>query len=631
MNKGVALLLIIFLIVPYSVFSIATFAVQETEKISLQPNVTDPDADNLITTYAPPLNENGEWQTSYGDAGEYKATVTVSDGITSVSEDVLIIVKKKEESPKIDSYAPKEDVLGIKETESIGFEVSASDLNKDDLSYKWLLDAKAAKDGLKFSYDTTYNDAGAHKLSVVVSDGTASASREWEINVENVDVERLLDEIKDVIAINENDAVRLELPDFEKYGLAYAISEPIGNNNEWKTNYEDAGSYDIKLHVEGKGFSEDKIVNVIVNDVDRPLTFDKIGNKIINENEELAITLSANDPDGDKINFSVNNLPEGATIERNVFTWEPSHDAVRKEGFVDIVMDKFRVLSKSFYVQFVASARDKNLVQNVIITVKDINRAPVIENIGTITINEGETLKIVPNAYDLDGDKISVSYSGFIDTDTFESGFDDAGTYFVKITASDGLLETSKFVQINILESNRAPVFGKIEEVKAKEGDSIAILLNANDPDGNEISFSVDNPPEGSSLKGNAFFWSPNFNVAAKKETRNFDLVFVANDGKTETRQIAKVEISDKNRAPKIIDATKSVAANANKPVLMFVKAVDEDGDELTYIWNFGIFQKYKATSSHQRTFTSRGAKVVKVIVSDGTDKLEQTINVNVI
>ena|SRR3989338_3943993 len=632
MNKGVALLLIIFLIVPYSVFSIATFAVQETEKISLQTNATDPDADNLITTYSAPLNENGEWQTAYGDAGEYKSTITVSDGTTSDSKEVLIIVKKKEESPKIDSYAPKEDVLGIKEAESISFEVSASDLNKDDLSYKWLLDGKEeAKDGMKFTYDTTYNDAGAHKLSVVVSDGAASAGREWEINVENVDVERLLDEIKDVITINENDAVRLELPDFEKYGLAYTISEPIGNNNEWKTNYGDAGSYDIKLHVEGKGFKDDKTVNVVVNDVDRTLTFDKLTNQVINENEELKITLNANDPDGDEINYSVNNLPEGAVLEGNVFTWKPSHDAVKKEGFVDIVMDKFRVLSKSFYVQFSASARDNQIVQNIIITVKDVNTAPVIEDIEPITINEGETLKITPNAYDLDGDKISLSYSGFIDTDTFKSGFDDAGTYFIKITASDGLLETPKFVQVNILESNRVPVFGEIEEVKVKEGDSIAILLEANDPDGDEISFSVDNPPEGSSLKGNAFFWSPNFNVAAKKETKNFDLVFAANDGKTETRQIAKVEIFDKNRAPKIIDATKSIAANANKPVLMFVKAVDEDGDELTYTWNFGIFQKYKATSSHQRTFTSKGTKFVKVTVSDGIDEVEQLINVNVV
>jgi hypothetical protein len=193
------------------------------------------------------------------------------------------------------------------------------------------------------------------------------------------------------------------------------------------------------------------------------------------------------------------------------------------------------------------------------------------------------------------------------------------------------LLEASKFVQINIEESNRAPLFGKISDIKAREGDSIAVLLNANDPDGDEISYSVDNPPEGSSIKGNAFLWTPSFNIANRKETKEIDLVFAASDGVAETRQIAKVEIIDKNRVPKIIDATKSITAKANEPVLMFVKAIDDDGDELTYTWNFGLLEKYKATANHQRIFTSRGTKVVKVIVSDGIDEVEQVINVNVV
>ena len=630
MNKRVALLVTIFLVLPSIVFSITIFTVQETEKVSLQANVTDPDFDNLMTTYTSPLNESGEWQTNYGDAGEYTATVTVSDGAISVSKDMLIVVEKKEESPKIDSFTPKQDVLDIKEAESIDFKVSASDLNKDELSYEWFLDDKKVKDSQEYTYDTTYNDDGSHEIRVEISDGTATISNEWTVNVENVDVEELLNGIGDVTA-NENEVVKLRLPNFEKYGLSYSISEPLGSKNEWKTGYDDAGTYKIKVHAEGKGFNDDKTVKVVVNDVDRTLIFDSIGNKVLNENEELVITLNANDPDGDEITYSANNMPNGAEFEGNVFTWKTSYDTVKKGGFVDRVIDKFRILSKSFYIQFSASSKDKKLVQNVIITVKDADRAPVLEDMEPITINEGDTLKIAPKAYDLDGDKVKLSYSGFISTDTFKSGFDDAGTYYVKVTASDGLLETSKFVQINISQSNRAPAFSKIKEIKSREGDNIAVLLNANDPDGDEITYSMDNPPEGSSLKGNAFLWTPSYSLANKKETTKFDLVFVANDGKAQTRQIAKAEISDKNRAPKIINATKSIAAKVNQPVLMSVKAADDDGDELAYTWNFGFLEKYKATAIHQRIFTSRGAKTVKVIVSDGIDKVEQLINVNVV
>ncbi|MBI2658982.1 hypothetical protein HYX05_02665 [Candidatus Woesearchaeota archaeon] len=630
MNKRVALLVTIFLLFPCIVFSTSTFTVYETEKVSLQPSVTDPDADNIITTYTSPLDENGRWQTTYGDAGEYTATVTVSDGITSVSEDVMIIVERKEEKPIIESFNPEEETLSIKETESIEFSVLATDLNKDDLEYRWFLDGDEVKEGNEYTYDTTYNDDGSHEIRVEISDGTSAISHEWDADVENVDVEGLLDGIEDAV-FNENEIASLNLPDFEKYGLVYSISEPVGSKNEWHTGYEDEGTYDVEIHAEGKGFKGDKTVKVTVNDADRPLTFESIGNKILNENEEIEITLNANDPDGDEITYSAENLPEGAEFDDNVFAWKTSFDTVKKEGFVDRLLGRFRTLSKSFYVQFSASSKDKNVVQNVIITVKDVNRAPVIEDMEPIKINEGDTLKIVPNAYDLDGDRVRLKYSDFLNKDTFKSGFDDAGTYNVKVTASDGMLEASKDVQIEIKQSNRAPLFKKIKEIKSMEGDNIAILLNAPDPDGDVIEYSIDNPPEGSSIKGNAFLWTPAYSTAGKKETKKLDIVFVASDGKAEIRQVAKAEIKDKNRAPRIINATRSVAAKVNKPVLMSVNAVDDDGDELTYTWNFGFLEKYKATALHQRIFKSKGVKTVKVTVSDGIDKAEQVINVNVV
>ena len=630
MNKGVALLVTIFLIFPYIVFSIPAFTVQETEKVSLQANATDPDSDNTITTYTSPLNENGEWQTTYGDGGNYTATVTVSDGVTSVSEDVSIIVERKEEQPVIESSAPEQGQLSIKESESIDFRVLATDLNKDELSYEWFLDDEKAKDGKEYTYSTTYNDDGSHEIRVEVSDGTAAISKEWDVDVENVDVEELLDGIKD-IAVNENEIARLEIPDFEKYGLSYSISEPLGSKNEWQTGYDDAGTYKIKVHAEGKGFNDDKTVKVFVNDVDRPLVFESIGNRVLNENEEIVIGLNAHDPDGDEITYSANNLPEGAKFEDNIFTWKTTYDTVKKKGFIDRLLDRFRALSKNFYVKFSAFSNGKEVVQNVMMTVKDANRAPVLEDMEPIKINEGDTLKIAPKAYDLDGDKVKLSYSGFVNTDTFKSGYDDAGTYYVEVTASDGLLQNSKSVQINISQSNRAPVLDKIQKIKSGEGDNIAVLLNAHDPDDDEITYSMGNPPEGSSINGNAFLWTPPYSLANKKEAKKFDLVFVASDGKAETRQIAKAEIKDKNRVPKIINATKSVAAKVNKPVLMYVNAVDDDGDVLTYTWKFGFLESYKATAIHQRIFKSRGTRIVKVTVSDGIDKAEQTINVNVV
>ena len=331
MNKKLVLFLAIFLLCSFIVYSVSTFTIQETERISLEPNATDPDSDKLSITYSLPFNEKGEWQTDYGDAGEYTARVTASDGITNVSEDVLIIVKKKEESPKIESVEPKKDDLGIKEAQGIQFKALASDLNKDELSYQWLLDDKKAADGQEFYYDTTYGDSGEHKVAVVVSDGAMEARKEWDVKVENVDIEILMDDIKD-LTVNENEVVRLNIPNFKKYSLEYSISEPLGNKNEWKTTYNDSGAYSIEVHAAGKGFDGTKFVVVAVKDVDRPPVFDKIENKVLNEGEKIEIVLSANDPDGDEVSYSADNLPAGAKLEGNVFTWETSYDTIKKEG-----------------------------------------------------------------------------------------------------------------------------------------------------------------------------------------------------------------------------------------------------------------------------------------------------------
>jgi len=317
MSKKIMLLLIIFLVLPLA-YSANVFNVEETGKVSLHANATDPDSDKLVTTYSAPLDENGGWQTNYGDAGTYNSTITVSDGTTSVSKDITIIVAKKEVSPEIQSFEPIENNLNIKEAESVNFKALAIDLNKDSLTYEWHLDDKKVKDGQEFSYDTTYNDAGSHKISVAVSDGTESTSKEWNVNVAKVDVGNLLYEIPDVV-FNENEVVSLKLPDFEKYGLSYSISQPVGNNNEWKTTYSDAGTYDVTVHAAGKGFSGDKTVKVVVNNVDRAPVFDKLENKVINEGEELKIVLHAADPDVDEITYSASNMPEGAKLEGDTF------------------------------------------------------------------------------------------------------------------------------------------------------------------------------------------------------------------------------------------------------------------------------------------------------------------------
>src|SRR3989338_1529629 len=96
MNKRVFVsIFLLSLLLAQAVVSLTEIKVQETELVDLETKAADPDKeDQLSYTFTPPLDENGKWQTNYGDAGTYNVTVTVSDGELSSSEQVLLTVEK---------------------------------------------------------------------------------------------------------------------------------------------------------------------------------------------------------------------------------------------------------------------------------------------------------------------------------------------------------------------------------------------------------------------------------------------------------------------------------------------------------------------------------------------------------
>jgi len=86
------------------------------------------------------------------------------------------------DAPTIDTYLPLSDVVKMKTTQSRTFEVLASD-DGDNLTYKW------QKDGVDISGATTRtykleNPALENfTLKIIVSDGTLTATRSWEVEV----------------------------------------------------------------------------------------------------------------------------------------------------------------------------------------------------------------------------------------------------------------------------------------------------------------------------------------------------------------------------------------------------------------------------------------------------------------
>ena len=250
--------------------------VQETDLVDLVPKAEDPDKNtDLAFTFTSPLNDKGQWETKYGDAGEYTITVTASDNELTTSRDVLLIVNKKEESPKIDGAKPIESALIIDEMQAVDFTIQASDLNKDTLTYEWKLDGNVVGTNTKYTYQTDYDGAGTHTVKVDVSDGsTSTVNKIWSVNVGNVNRAPLLERIRDIMSKETDNIVITALAaDSDNDQINYSISdkrfEQDNNVFTWQTDYDGAGTYEVTLTASDGKDSTSQTFSVNVENVNR--------------------------------------------------------------------------------------------------------------------------------------------------------------------------------------------------------------------------------------------------------------------------------------------------------------------------------------------------------------------------
>ena len=259
--------------------------VQETDLVNLVPKAEDPDKDKLTFAFTSPVDANGQWQTKYGDAGEYTITATASDGQLTATKEVLIIVKKKEEAPAIDSFKPEQTAIQIDETNTVLFQIKSSDLNKDSLKHSWKLDGVEVSDKDSMEYKTTYEDSGSHTVKVTVSDGTLETEKIWSVTVNNLNRKPQLAKIADIKA-KETDiiTIKAEALDDDNDALTYSIDNSMfvqdGNTFTWKTGYDDSGEHTATVSVSDGKDTINQTIRISIENVNRaPVILDIVQKK----------------------------------------------------------------------------------------------------------------------------------------------------------------------------------------------------------------------------------------------------------------------------------------------------------------------------------------------------------------
>ena len=326
----------------------------EGDLMQLKPEAVDPDGDKITYTFTLPFDRNGNWQTKLGDEGKYTVIVTASDGKTSTSETVLVLIGRANRAPVINCQA-----ITVSEGDKIDLHDGCSVTDEDNaeivVTYSGWMDS--------WRYQTTYDDAGTHTVVITASDKR--------------DRETLHTVIKEVEVVVKN----------TNRAPVFSDSFPVE-------------------------------ISAIENDI-------------------IALSRDAvSDPDGDKVTLT--------------FSAPFDKDGVWKTKIGD---------AGSYTVDVVASDSGTTTKRTVVIKVGLLNTAPVLKTISDITVKEGETVKLPISATDREGDKLTVTISGWMTTDAYKTTYNDAGSYTAKVTVTDGEFTTIQVVNIVVVDVNRPPVF----------------------------------------------------------------------------------------------------------------------------------------------------------------------------
>jgi len=218
--------------------------------------------------------------------------------------------------------------------------------------------------------------------------------------------------------------------------------------------------------VVGDGSAQDsEVVTIAVQRSNVAPVLAAIGGQSTRENESLTFAVSAADADGDPITYSATNLPNGASLTGQTFSWTPTYSQ-----------------AGSYEVTFRASDGLAQDSQTITISVTNINRSPNLAAIGDRSVDQDGTLTFDLSAIDPDGDSVAYSATGLpsganLTGGTFNWASAETGSYEITFTASDGELTDSQTMTIMVVAVGAdlmAPVVARYSPAP----DAIQVPLN---------------------------------------------------------------------------------------------------------------------------------------------------------
>ena len=586
-RKNIVIILVLLVVINIALAATRVYYVEETDFIKIDVDAVDPDNDNVAYTYSVPLDEKGEWQTDYDDAGEYDVDITASDGQGQTVERVKIIVTNKNQPPKV-----TENKIIVKETQQVDLKLAVKDPDDDPLSY--VFKAPFDKNG---RWQTTYGNEGTHIASFTVSDGEFNTTARVEVVVVKTNQPPIIATVfseDSEVHLNEGETLTffanaVDKDNKDNGSVTYSwlldtveITREKEGSYSW--SYESAGKHELKLTVaDGRAAATKEWVLFVQKTNRKPvLSHPPV---TVKEGERVKLNFSQVDLDGDILTYQFE-LP----LDKNG-EWQTTYDDA---GSYELTVSAFDGNTSSGTA--------------VAITVINVDLAPLVQLPPKLEVKEGNKLVWKINASDPDGDELVLAVKGaptgsllYQKNKTFiwEPSYDAIrrkGDFFSDILSA---LRVEKFIlqkknipltveacgkglcsfnktNLFVYNVNRKPLLYPILDINATETDIISLQGNATDPDGDVVRYYFSLP-----FGRRNGVWKTGYDTAGEH------LIYVlATDGDLSQRVPVKVTVAEKNRPPLLLIANDDFTVNENQQFALKIQALDADNDTISISLN---------------------------------------------
>jgi VCBS repeat-containing protein len=625
----------------------------------------------------------------------YSLTVQVTDNGAPVLSDTAIItvnLSDVNEAPVFTSPA----TLTVPENTTAVLTVTTTDAEGDTITYsitggadQALFTINGSTGALSFLAAPNFEapaDAGANNVYDVVvtaADGANSPTQAIAVTVTDTnEAPAFTSSATPSVPENTTAVITVTTTDAEGDTIAYSISgggdaalfsiNGVTGALSFLSapNFEaptDAGAnnvYDVIVTAGDGTNNPTQSIAVTVTNVDEAPLFTSPATPSVPENTTAVVTVTATDPEGVAITYSITGGADMALFTINgttgalSFLSAPNFEAPTDAGANNI-----------YDVIVTAGDGTNNPTQAIAIMVTNANEAPAITSSATPSVPENTTAVITVTSTDPESDTIAYSISGGVDAAfftinsstgalTFNAAPDfespaDAGNnnvYNVQVQATDGTTPVTQNVAVTVTNVNEPPTFTSTATPSVVENTTPVVTVTTTDPEGNTITYSISggadmalftiNPSTGAL----SFVAAPNFEAPGDAGANNmYDVIVTAGDGTNNPTQAIVVTVTNANEAPVFTSGT-TPSVPENTTAVGTVTTTDPEGNTITYSITGGADAAFFAINSSSGALSflvapnfeapadagANNVYDVQVQATDGTNPTTQNIAVTV-